>query len=149
MYPAPCRIKIRHPDLVHVCFHIDSIYNNKPRCLFLGKFYEGQLKPLAALNVCNKLLDCEPAAVVDSGASHNFATVQFNGGKHQEVSKAIQVRVANRDIITSIATDEFPFENVPSKACVCYKFPHLANHLLCVGQMCDLNMLILFDANYV
>ena len=107
------------------------------------------MKPLAALNVCNKLLDCAPEAVVNSGATHNFATVHFNGGKHQVVQNGIQVRVANHDIITSTATNEFPFDNVPSKARACHKFPHLANHLLSVGQMCDLNMLVLFDANYV
>ena len=147
-YPAPCR-KIKHPATVHVRFHIDSIYNNKPRRPFLGKFYEGRPKPLAALNVCNKLLDSVPTAVVDSGASHNFASNDFNGGKHQNVTDGIQVRVANHEIITSTATDEFPFENVPANARVCHKFPHLANHLLSVGQMCDANMLVLFDANYV
>ena len=73
------------------------------------------MKPLAALNVCNKLLDCEPKAVVDSGASHNFATVDFNSGKHQEVQNGIQVRVANYDIISSTTTDESLFENVPAK----------------------------------
>ena len=135
--------------MVHVCFHIDSIYNNKPRRLFLGKFYKGRPKSLAALNVCNKLLDRTPKAVVDSGATHNFLSIDFNSGKHQNVNNGIQVRVANHEIITSTATDEFSFENVPTNACVCHKFPHLANHLLSVGQMCDANMLVLFDANYV
>ena len=59
------------------------------------------------------------------------------------------MQVANREIITSTATDEFPFENVPSEAQVYYKFPHLANHLLSIGQLCDFNMIILFHANYV
>ena len=147
-YPASCR-KIKHPDTVHVRFHIDSIYNNKPPRPFLGKFYKGRPKRLTALNVCNKLLDRAPKAVVNSGASHNFATVDYNGGKHQDVKNGIQVRVANHDIITSTATDEFPFENVPANARVCQKFPHLANHLSSVGKMCDANMLLLFDMNYV
>ena len=147
-YSVPCR-KIRHPNLVHICFHIDSIYNNQPCYPFLGKIYEGRLKLLAALNVCNKLLDCAPTTVVDSGTSLNFAMVQFNSGKHQEVDKRIQVYITNHDIITSTATDEFPFENVSSEARVCSKFSHLANHLLSVGQMYDSNMLVLFDANYV
>ena len=139
--------KIRHLDTVHVRFHIDSIYNNKPCCPFIGKFYKGQSKPLAALNVCNKLLDCAPTAVVNSGTSHNFATVDYNGGKHQEVQNGIQVCVANQDIITSTATDEFPFANVTTNARICHKFPHLTNNLLSFGQMCDSNMLVLFDAN--
>ena len=135
--------------MVHVHFHIDSIYNNQPRCPFIGKFYKTRLKPLAVLNVCNKLLDCASKAIVNSSASHNFTTEHFNDGKHQAVQNSIQLCVANHDIITSTATDEFPLENVLSKARVCHKFPHLANNLLSVGQMCDLNMLVLFDANYV
>ena len=140
---------MKHPDTVHVRFHINSIYNDKPRRPFLGKFYEGRPKPLTALNVCNKLLDRAPKAVVDSGASHNFTSLDFKSGKHQNVQNGIQVRVANHEVITSTATDKFPFKNVPTNAHVCHKFPHLANHLLSVGQMCDANMLVLFDANYV
>ena len=146
-YPAPCR-KIKHPDTVHVCFHIDSIYNNKPHRPFLSKFYKGRPKQLAALNICNKLFDYAPKAVVDSGASHNFASININGGKHQNVNNGIQIHVAIHEIITSTATDEFSFENVPTNARVCHKYPHLANHLLSVGQMCDANMLVLFDVNY-
>ena len=102
-----------------------------------------------ALTVCNKLLDHALAAVVNSDASHNFAMVQFNSGKHQDISRGIQVQVANYDIIISTATDKFPFANVPSKARVCHKFLHLTNHFLSIRQMCDLDMLVLFDANYV
>lgn len=61
----------------------------------------------------------------------------------------MQVQAANSDIITSTAIDKFPFENVPSAVCVCHKFLHLANHILSVGQLCDSNMIVLLDANYV
>ena len=48
----------------------------------------------------------------------------------------------------STGTEKFPFFDIPTNACICHKFPKLANHLISVGQLCDSNMFVAFDAHY-
>lgn len=149
VFPAPNRrpegCPYRHPRTVHVRFQSTI----KPF----------QCRQRAALSVCNKLLDRyqpspaltsrEHEGIIDSGASNHFAPTTYNGEDHRDDPTGVPVRVADDRIIRSAATDTFHLPGLPHRAHTCYKFPAKSKTLFSVGQVCDADMKVMFDRNYV
>ena len=55
------------------------------------------------------------------------------------------IQITDKIHITSTTTDKFSMLEPPATR-LCYKFPHLIHHLISVGQLCDENFNVSFDA---
>ena len=80
---------------------------------------------------------------------NHFVPTSYNGGKHQLDPNGVLVWIANNNVIQSTATNELNIPTLPSPARTCYKFPTISQPLFSVGHVCDANMQVLFDKNYV
>ena len=60
----------------------------------------------------------------------------------------MHVQIAYKTHMTSTATDKFPIL-APPAARMYQNFPHLSHHLVSVGQLCDANLNVSFDAQSV
>ena len=86
---------------------------------------------------------------MDSGASSSFYPSDYIGEKHDPTAAHIRVGCANKEVMTSLATDIIKFSNLPLAAKKCHKFKEIWLPLLSVPQLCKSKLTVTFKGETV